>query len=227
MDAEGNALPRHNRSDQLPPHVWRSAHASRPWASGAPSASPPSPCRHGSPAGNSPPATSAPPHPGTTRSRTRAWPSRGASRPSSPRPSCPSASSSYAAASANEPSSSTPPSTQASCSPSGTWGPYIPGWHGPDTGGQQIYESLAGGSGLACPIVMVWYWLQHKIYQQIARPPHWSKWRLFLTDTVRRILVPTPPASPAVRARRRMASGRPRQGRRRRSSTPGRRRRAC
>lgn len=44
-----------------------------------------------------------------------------------------------------------------------TWGPYIPGWHGPDTGGQPIYESVAGGSGLAYPIVMVWFWLQYRL----------------------------------------------------------------
>ncbi|MCX4760052.1 spirocyclase AveC family protein [Streptomyces sp. NBC_01275] len=63
-----------------------------------------------------------------------------------------------------------------------TWGPYIPGWHGPDTAGQPIYESVAGGSGLAYPIVMVWFWLQYKVYRQIARRrPHWSSWRLFLT----------------------------------------------
>lgn len=63
-----------------------------------------------------------------------------------------------------------------------TWGPYIPGWHGPETGGEPIYESVAGGSGLAYPIVMVWFWLQYKLYQQIAlRRPHWGNWRLFLT----------------------------------------------
>lgn len=63
-----------------------------------------------------------------------------------------------------------------------TWGPYIPGWHGPDMDGAPIYESVAGGSGLAYPIVMVWFWLQYKLYRQIARRrPHWSNWRLFLT----------------------------------------------
>ncbi|MFD4737593.1 spirocyclase AveC family protein [Streptomyces virginiae] len=74
-----------------------------------------------------------------------------------------------------------------------TWGPFIPGWHGPDTGGRQIYESVAGGSGLAYPIVMVWFWLQYKIYRQIARRrPHWSNGRLFLTATAIGIVIDLP-----------------------------------
>ncbi|MFD8812068.1 hypothetical protein ACFV23_11415 [Streptomyces sp. NPDC059627] len=57
----------------------------------------------------------------------------------------------------------------------------IPGRHGPDTAGQPIYESVADGSGLAYPVAMVRFWLQHKLYRQIARrPSHWSNWRLFL-----------------------------------------------
>ncbi|MFC4506050.1 MULTISPECIES: spirocyclase AveC family protein [Streptomyces] len=47
--------------------------------------------------------------------------------------------------------------------------------------GAPSYESAAGGSGLAYPIVMLWFWLQYVLYRQIARRrPHWSNWRLFL-----------------------------------------------
>jgi len=58
-----------------------------------------------------------------------------------------------------------------------TWGPYIPGWHGPDAGGQ--VETPLALSGVSFFLLILWYWVQGWATDRIAaRRPHWGWGRL-------------------------------------------------
>lgn len=68
-----------------------------------------------------------------------------------------------------------------------TWGPYIPGWRGPNPGGQ--IETIFASTGFAFGLTVWWSFLALAILQYIARHrPHWGMGRLavamLITSTI-------------------------------------------
>ncbi|GHG56241.1 spirocyclase AveC family protein [Streptomyces griseocarneus] len=60
-----------------------------------------------------------------------------------------------------------------------SWGPYIPGWHGPHP--EQQVETLFAASGLSYGMTIFWYWGASPLIGRIVRRrPHWGRTRLVL-----------------------------------------------
>ncbi|MEU3462951.1 spirocyclase AveC family protein [Streptomyces sp. NPDC006733] len=60
-----------------------------------------------------------------------------------------------------------------------TWGPYIPGWHGPHP--EQQVEAMISGGGLAYFVLIIWIWIPLTAITFAARRyPHLGRIRLYL-----------------------------------------------